>query len=42
MQKGLAGALGCCEEETCLQVGGFLSFNVLFPSERPDIPRLMG
>lgn len=25
-----------------LQVGGFLSFNLLFPSERPDIPRLMG
>ena len=27
----------------CLtQVGGFLSFNVLFPTEKPDIPRLMG
>lgn len=25
-----------------LVVGGFLSFNILFPSERPDIPRLMG
>jgi len=25
-----------------LVVGGFLSFNLLFPSERPDIARLMG
>lgn len=30
------------QQYVVLQVGGFLSFNILFPSERPDIPRLMG
>jgi hypothetical protein len=25
-----------------LQVGGLLSFNLLFPSDKPDIARLMG
>ena len=36
---------GVCDARTYgvfMQVGGFLSFNLLFPSERPDIPRLMG
>jgi hypothetical protein len=26
----------------CMFVGGLLSFNLLFPSDRPDIARLMG
>ena len=26
----------------CLVLGGFLSFNLLFPSDHPDIWRLMG
>lgn len=32
----------CLKKGVFLQVGGFLSFNLLFPSDRPDIPRLMG
>lgn len=26
----------------CMQVGGLLSFNLIFPSDHPDIARLMG